>query len=299
MPRLLEEQVVGDGVDIESLQGRAHPGAVGHRQRLCEASGKLVKRGHEVRVAAEVGQIAPDERRAEETLRRPIQLGFFAHVVQQHHAALGHRADHGRKPRQRPLLVGKKRPRHLIPDRLRIGLGHSLVDRPGHAGQIIGIPTRGRNLVERIGSVEMVGTEKLALRLEKTHLHILEQRIGGVEEPGGISGVHSAPTGPDVRDPGFRLERLERLGNVARERREDRLDAELPCPGEDLLLELPLSVDVRHGQRPTPLVEIRHAVPGQVGGRREVGSNLFRWQTVGGPYAKPYRLLTALQQAGG
>ena len=84
---------------------------------------------------------------------------------------------------------------------------------------------------------------------------------------------------------------FELAGHMTRECRKHGRHVELTFAREYLFLEFGLILKPRHGQWRLPVVDVRHAVPGQLGGAGEVVAYLLVCQAHLAPYLIPYRLL--------
>ena len=83
---------------------------------------------------------------------------------------------------------------------------------------------------------------------------------------------------------------------MAGEGGEDGFHAETAGAFEDLGLQDALALDVGHGQRAAPLIEVGHVLPWQVGGAGEELLNFFLGDAVGLPDFEPGGFLAALEQ---
>lgn len=83
---------------------------------------------------------------------------------------------------------------------------------------------------------------------------------------------------------------------MPRERGEDRLNTELPLPGDDASLQFQLPVNPRLRQRPVPCVDIGHAMPGQIGRPGEITAYRIVVQPEPPPDALPDGFLSRSRQ---
>ena len=211
----------------------------------------------------------------------------FAEVIQHQQPVLRHGAEEGADVLRGPVRrIGIEEPTHLEPHRLGIDLRHRLVDVARHSGERFRIPRRGVDLVERIGAVDMARAEQTGLFGEELPLDDREKRVHRVEETAPVSIVEAAPVA-HACDPGIGMESFELLRNVSREGRQHGFHPQFAFARQNTLLQRQLAVDPLLGQRTLPAVDVRHAVPRQVGRTGEVGADLFVRKSEPGPYPLP------------
>ena len=105
-----------------------------------------------------------------------------------------------------PIMV--EHPRHLHPFCLRIKIGNRPINIVRNIFQIVRLPTRRINLVERIDAIHMIRPEHARLLCEIKPLHDCKQRIFRIQEMASIAIVESGPFA-QIFNVGFRIKTLQ------------------------------------------------------------------------------------------
>ena len=251
---------------------------------------------HQHRIAAEIAQIAPDERLPEERLRGAPHLRFFTEIIEKDQFFTGHSRQVGTQAFRGPRLAFVvKHPRHLQPSGLRVGLTQGVVDVFRHIRQIFRLPLRRVHLIERIHAIDVVGAENGCLLVQKTFLNLGKQRIRRIQK---MCRFEAAPRTQwlDVR---LRVHIGKTGRHVARESRQHRCHVQLALACQDPLLQFFLALNPRHRQRAAKAVEVGHAMPWQMRRTGKIATNLLIGQTVLLPHFIPDSLLTGDSQRHG
>lgn len=178
-------------------------------------------------------------------------LRILAIIVQQQHLVLRYGRDERFDPVVVPLVaVEVEQPRHLEPFGLGIGFGHRVVNRPGDPGEELRFPARRIDLVERIGTVNMVRAEECGLLGEELPLNPREERIERIEEMAAVTILETAPFA-HARDFGLRVNFTQLRGDMPGEGRKHGFHVQLPLTGHDPLLQLHLRVEPALGAAAT------------------------------------------------
>ena len=184
-PGLLEEKVEYDGIVIQTLVDESDSGQLAS-QRIAPRGGQVgvdsIQGSAKIDAIAKVLQGAPRPRFTAKAARPVPHRSHIAEQIQHQHPRVRHgakeRFDAGLGP-ELGLVV--KRPSLQKPDRLRVSLGHPLVDSPTGRREEITLPARRGHLDESVGGVEVIGAKHLPLLLEKDGGHSIEEGIQRVQ----------------------------------------------------------------------------------------------------------------------
>ena len=292
-PGFFEEELVDVRVAVEAFQRGADAGHIVSAvfQGVFNLLAHVAEFAHQGGVAAEVAQIAPDIRHAEEA------LGAFPHflpvteIVQQDLPVGGEGRKIGLHAVVGPILAFVvEEPAHLQPGGFRVSRFQRLEYLTAHAGQIVGFPTGRHQFVEDVNAVNVVSAVNLGFLLHELLLNLGIKFAHGIQEGAGIFVLIARP-GFQLRERSVRVQAGELARNVACEGGQHRLHVQLPLAGGNLLLQLQLAVQPHLREGGKPAVDVLHAVPGQVGGTGEVIAYFFIREAHLGPNLVPDALL--------
>ena len=137
----------------------------------------------------------------------------------------------------------------------------------------------------------MVGAVHAGLLLQEILLDAGEERIRGAEESTAVGICELAPAAHAGGVDGLRQHLGELRGHVPGEGRQHRFHVQCALAAEDLFLQFRLSVDPMLRQRPLPAVDVVHAVPREMRGAGEEGTDLPVAEAIVAPDFLPDRLL--------
>ena len=255
-PCLLKEEIEHDGIVIQALVDESDPAQLAS-QRVAPCGRQVgvdsVQCAAQVDAIAEVLQGAPHPRFAAKAARPVPHRGDIAEKVQHQHVRVRHCAKERFDARLGPELgLVKEGPSLQNPYRLRVGLGHALIDRPSRRSEEVGLSAGRRHFDEGVCGIEVIGAKQPSLLLEKSGRHAVEQRVQRIQQV-------SLPLNPaDLVQSGAGEARRSRRRHMSREALQHWGHSQRAFPCQDLLLQGLMAGNPGCRQRSAPAIETSH-----------------------------------------
>ena len=223
-------------------------------------------------------------------------LLVLAVVVKHRHLALRHASEHGAGALTGVILaLVVEEPSHLQPLGLGVHGCEALIDVLCHLIEVVGLKTGRVHLVKRINAIDVVGAKQTCLLLEEHALDAAIERVLTIQEIGAVLILKASPS-----TEGLYVCLGEQVPQCARhmscKSRQHGAHIQGALTLHNAFLQFYLPIEPLLGQWSTPAVDVRHAVPRQVGRSREVGAHLLVAHAHTGPHVVPHRLLTCNSQ---